>query len=93
MSGRKGTRTRSSGWILLASLPVLLALGCEEGARTGSVYRVRVPYGPWWVYPSVYDRPLALGRPKVTTPPAADAAMGSAKDAAAESEAAAADEE
>jgi hypothetical protein len=77
MRGRTGVRTRTSRWILVASLPALFALGCEEGARAGSVYRVRVPYGPWWVYPSVYDRPLALGRPKVTTPPAADAASES----------------
>jgi hypothetical protein len=93
MSGRRGARTWTSRWILVALLPVLFALGCEEGARAGSVYRVRVPYGPWWVYPSVYDRPLALGRPKVTTPPAADAATVSAKDAASRDEKAAADPE
>jgi hypothetical protein len=71
MSGRSTAPPRRSRWRLLAFLPVLLALGCEEGARTGSVYRVRVPYGPWWVSQSVYDRSLALGRPTVLTPPSA----------------------
>lgn len=91
-SGRPVAGRRSARWILLASVPLLFALGCEEGARTGSVYRVRVPYGPWWVYPTVYDRPLALGRPKVTMPPAADAAAGAAKPATAERDEAATDE-
>ena len=45
------------------------ATSCTEGPRTGSVYRPTVPYGPWWVHPSVYDGPLALGRPKVSLPP------------------------
>jgi hypothetical protein len=81
MSARNDSRTRRRALpMILALLPMLFALGCEEGARAGSVYRVRAPYGPWWVHPSVYDRQLALGRPKVTTPPAAEPAPAEAFD-------------
>lgn len=81
MSRPGDARRTASRWLLVACVPALFALGCEEGARTGSVYRVRVPYGPWWVYPTVYDRPLALGRPKVVAPPSAETSA-SAKETA-----------
>jgi hypothetical protein len=93
MSDRRGAGPVPSRWLLVALLPALLALGCEEGARAGSVYRVRVPYGPWWVYPGVYDRPLALGRPAVVTPPPADPVETSAKDSTGDDGEATSDEE
>jgi hypothetical protein len=53
--------------VLAALLGGALA-SCTEAPRAGSVYRSSIPYGTWWQYSGVYDRPLALGRPKVSVP-------------------------
>jgi hypothetical protein len=57
------------GALVLAAALLGAATACTEAPRTGSVYRPSVPYGPWWVHPGVYDRPLPLGRPKLELPP------------------------
>jgi hypothetical protein len=58
--------SRAVGAIALLGLALA---GCTEAPRTGSVWRTAVPFGPWFLHPGVYDRPLALGRPKVVVPP------------------------
>jgi len=67
---------RISMRVLLFAALLGAAAACTEPPRTGSVYRPSVPYGPWWVHPSVYDAPLALGRPKGPLPPEGGSATG-----------------
>lgn len=53
----------------------LLAAGCSEGARSGTVHQGHLKYGPFWSYPTIYEGELSLGRPKVNVPAEPEASL------------------